>query len=66
MQELTDAQLDQVFGGLTGAGVATAFTEGGTLEVLNAVPGLTTAVNKSGLNPTGHGTLTAAVVPRDN
>jgi hypothetical protein len=59
MLELTVAELDQVFGGVTGAGVATAITEGGTTEVLNAVPGLVKATANPGPDPAGHGTLTA-------
>jgi bacteriocin-like protein len=62
MHELTDAQLDQVSGGQTDQGVATAFVEGGAAEVLNAFPGLLNATGKSGVTPPGHGTITAASV----
>jgi bacteriocin-like protein len=62
MHELTDDQLDQISGGQTGQGVATAFVEGGTTKVLNALPGLINATEKSGVNPPGHGTITAAAV----
>ncbi len=61
MREMTDAELDQVFGGLTGAGVATALTEGGTRAVLNAVDAIA-AADEQGNTPepiVGHGTITA-------
>ncbi len=60
MREMTDAELDQVCGGLTGGGVITAFTEGETRAVLNAVEGLTTATAEPGPNPVGHGLLETA------
>jgi hypothetical protein len=59
---LTKAEMDLVFGGATGEGVATAFTTGGTTAVFSAVPGLTISVEKSGINPTGHGQITAGLV----
>lgn len=58
---LTEAELDLVFGGATGEGVATAFINGGTDHVFSALPGLINSVDRSGLNPTGHGTITASV-----
>ncbi len=61
MREITDAELDQVCGGLTGGGVATALTEGGTLAVLNAVEPIRAADDR-GNTPepiVGHGTITA-------
>lgn len=74
MIELTDVELDHVYGGQTeGGGVITAFfAQGGdptnpdpTLPVLNAFPGLSSATDASGLNPPGHGqtTATAAQAP---
>ncbi len=61
LRELTDAELDQVCGGLTGGGVATAITEGGTLAVLNAL-GPIGAADELGNTPepiVGHGKITA-------
>jgi hypothetical protein len=60
---LTEAELDQVRGGAVGQGVATSFTEGGTANVLNAFPGLLNSTTESGLNPTGHGQITAGAAP---
>jgi hypothetical protein len=62
LRTLTEAELDLACGGVTGQGVATAITTGGTTEVLSALPGLITATEESGLNPPGHGQITAAVV----
>lgn len=45
--------------GAPGQGVATAFVTGGTTNVFNAFEGLTTATNQSGINPVGHGHITA-------
>jgi len=57
---LTDAELDQVGGGvpppLTGAGVSTAIYNG---NVLASDPGRTKAIENSGFVP-GIGTMTAA------
>lgn len=62
MRELTTEELDKVAGGATGEGVATAFTQGDTTNVLNALSGLTNAANQSGVIPPGHGNLTADAV----
>jgi hypothetical protein len=61
MRELTELELEQVSGGAVGQGVATAFTTGGTMNVLHAVSGLTNATEASGIVPVGHGTITAAI-----
>jgi hypothetical protein len=61
MRELMTEELDKVAGGLIGDGVATAFTQGGTTNVLNAFFGISNAANQSGVIP-GHGNLTADAV----